>query len=84
MVFLTEQNNFLYEYFKIIYIIYKYLYNYLVFIPANEYINYFNATNQIDSWKSNGISQESIENMTKLDGSFATVFVDPHLLPDMI
>ena len=39
--------------------------NYLVFIPANKYIKYFTGTTWIESWKSNGISGESIENTTK-------------------
>ena len=29
------------------------------------------------------MSEESIENMTKLDSNFAPTFVDHHLLPDM-
>ena len=39
--------------------------NYLVFIPAKKYIKYFNGTTRIESWKSNGIPKESIENITK-------------------
>ena len=35
------------------------------------------------SWKSNGISEESIENITKSDSNFAPTFVDHTLLPDM-
>ena len=57
--------------------------NYLVFIPAKKYIKYFSATTQIESWKSNGMSEESIENITKLDSNFASTFVDHYLLPDM-
>ena len=34
-------------------------------------------------WKSSGISQENIENITKLGSNFAPTFVDPHLLPDL-
>ena len=34
-------------------------------------------------WKSNGISEENIENMTKLGSNFVPTFVDPHLLPDL-
>ena len=30
--------------------------NFLAFIQAKKYINYFSGTAQIDSWKSNGIS----------------------------
>ena len=34
-------------------------------------------------WKSNGISEENIENMTKLGSNFAPTFVDPHVLADL-
>ena len=34
-------------------------------------------------WKSNGMSEESIENITKSDSNFAPTFVDHHSLPDM-
>ena len=39
--------------------------NYLVFIPANKYIKYISVTTRIDSWKSNEMSEESIEIITK-------------------
>ena len=38
---------------------------------------------RIESWKSNGMSEENIENITKSDSNFAPTFVDHHLLPDM-
>ena len=57
--------------------------NYLVFIPAKKYIKYFSGTTWIKSWKSNGMSEESIENITRSDSNFAPTFVDHHLLPDM-
>ena len=57
--------------------------SYLVFIPAKKYIKSFSGTTRIESWKSNGVSEESIENITKLDSSFAPTFIDHHLLPDM-
>ena len=34
-------------------------------------------------WKSNGTSEENIENITKSDSNFAPTFVDHHLLPDI-
>ena len=37
----------------------------------------------MDSWKSNGMSEENIENITKSDSNFAPTFVDHHLLPDI-
>ena len=65
-----EQNIFLQEYFK----------NYLVFMPAKKYIEYFSSASRIDSWKSNGISEENIENITESDSSFVPAFVDHHLM----
>ena len=56
--------------------------NNLVFIPAKKYIKYFTGTTRIESWKSNGILEESIEYITKSDSNFARAFVDHHLLPD--
>ena len=55
----------------------------LVFIPANKYIKYFTGTTRIESWKSNGVSEESIENVAKSDSNFAPTFVDHHLLTHM-
>ena len=54
-----------------------------MFIPAKKYIKYFRSTTRIESWKSNGISEESMENITKSEGNFTPTFVDHHLLPDM-
>ena len=54
--------------------------NYLVFIPAKKYLKYFSATTQINSWKSNEKSEESIENVTKSDSNFALTFVAHHVL----
>ena len=34
-------------------------------------------------WKSNEISEENIENITKSDRNFALSFVDHHVLPDI-
>ena len=45
----------------------SFLQNYLVFIPAKEYIKCFSGTTRIELWKSNGMSRESIENITKSD-----------------
>ena len=57
--------------------------NYLVFTPAKKYIKYFSGTTRIESWKSNEMFEESIENITKSDSNFAPTFVDHRLLPDM-
>ena len=34
-------------------------------------------------WKSNGMSEENIENITISDSNFAPTSVDHHILPDM-
>ena len=52
--------------------------NYLVCIPAINYINYFEATKTIYSWKCNGMSEEILGSC-----NFALTFVDHHLLPDI-
>ena len=57
--------------------------NYLIFVPAEKYIKYFTGTTQVESWKSNGMSEESIVNITKSDSSFTPIFVDHHLLLDI-
>ena len=56
--------------------------NCLVFIPAKKYTNYFSGTTRIDSWKSNGMSEENIENITKSDSNFAPSFVNHQLFPN--
>ena len=48
--------------------------SYLVFIPAKKYIKYFSGTTPIDSWKSNLMSDEHMENITKSDNNFAPTF----------
>ena len=57
--------------------------NYLVFMPAKKYIEYFTGTTPIELWKFSGMSEESTENRTKLDCSFAPTFVDHYILPDV-
>ena len=54
--------------------------NFLVFIPPKKYINYFSGTTWIELWKSKGMLEENIENITKSD---STNFVDHYLLPGM-
>ena len=45
-------------------------------------MEYFGTT-QIYLWKSNRMSEESTENITKSDSNFAPNFVDHHSLPDI-
>ena len=58
--------------------------NYLVFIPAKNYIKYFSGTTRIKLWKFNGMSEEDIENITKspicTNQQFCTVFITRHKL----
>ena len=39
-------------------------------MPAKRYIKYFIGSTRIESWKSNGISGENIENINKSNCSF--------------
>ena len=57
--------------------------NRLVFTPATKYIKYFHGTAQIYSWSSRGMSEESIENITKSGSNFPVTLVDYHSLPDI-
>ena len=57
--------------------------NYLVLIPARKYIKYFRGTTRIDFWKSNQISKEKLDNITKSDINFPPTFVDYHVVPDI-
>ena len=56
----------------------------LVFIPAGKDIKYFSGTTGIYPWKSDGISEEIIENVTKLSIIFVPSFVNHCLIPDEI
>ena len=57
--------------------------NYLVLIPAINHIKNFHGTTEIYSWKSNRMSEESTENITKSGSNSAPNFVDHHSLPDI-
>ena len=57
--------------------------SYLVFIPATKHLIYFHGTTQLYFWKSKGMSEESIENITKSGRNFAPTFDDHHSLPDI-
>ena len=57
--------------------------NCLVFIPTKKYIKYFSGTNLINSWKSNGMSEKNIGNITKSGSSFSRSFADHHVLQDI-
>ena len=50
------------------------LQNNLVFIPAKKHIKYFTGTTWIELQKSNGMSEESIEKITKSNSNFAATF----------
>ena len=57
--------------------------NYLAIIPTKKCIKCLSGTTWIELWKSNRISQETIENTTKSNSNFAPTFVDHHLFRDM-
>ena len=52
--------------------------NCLVFIPAIKYVKYFHGTTQICLRKSNGMLEESVENITKSNSNFAPTSVKHH------
>ena len=54
--------------------------NYLVFLSTKKYIKYFSGTTRINSWKSDEMSEENIENITKSNSFFAQTFVDHQYL----
>ena len=68
------QNIFLQEYF---------FQSSLVFLSTKKYIKYFRSTTRINFWKSNALSEESVENITKSDSNFTPTSVNHHLLPDI-
>ena len=41
-------------------------------------MKYFSCTARIESWKSNGMSERNVQNITKSDSNFAPTFVDRH------
>ena len=43
--------------------------NYIVFIPGKNCIKYVSGITLTESWKSNGMSEENIENITKSDSN---------------
>ena len=69
--------------------------NYLAFIPIEYFkiivclyqleitLNIFMVLLKSKSWKSNVMSEESIENITKSNSNFAPTFVDHYSLPDL-
>ena len=57
--------------------------NYLIFLPAIKYIKCFSGATRIESLKSNGISGEDLENITKSNSNFAPTFADYHALQDI-
>ena len=54
--------------------------NYLVFI---KFIKYFTDITPMESWKSNGMSEESIQYRNKSNSNSALTFADHNLFPDM-
>ena len=55
----------------------------LVFIPPKKHIKCFSGTTQNDLWKSNEMSKENIEDITKSDSSFPSTLVDHYIFPNV-
>ena len=49
----------------------------------SKYIKYYSGTSRIESWKSNGMSEENIENITEPASNFVPTFVACHILADI-
>ena len=56
--------------------------NYLTFISANKYVTFFSGSQKINSWKSKGISEESIKNSVGSKDTFAPYLIDYCPLPE--
>ena len=70
LVLLMKQNIFSLQIFQ----------NHLLFISTKKCIRYFSGTSWIESWKLNGISEESIKNITKSYSNFCAIFCRPSLI----
>ena len=57
--------------------------NCLVFIPSKKYIKYFNGTSRTYLLKSNRMSEEIIENITKSYNLLAAISVNNYILLDV-
>ena len=53
--------------------------NYFAFILTKKNIKYFIGTTRVESWKCNGMSEESIGNIIKSDSNYALVFAEHNL-----
>ena len=58
------------------------LQNVLVFTSAKEYFRFFTLTIQIHSWKTKGMSEESIKNITVSNNCFAPTLINYYSLPN--
>ena len=56
--------------------------NYLTFISANKYVKFLSGSQKINSWKSKGMSEESIKNSAGSKDTFAPYLIDYCPLPD--
>ena len=57
--------------------------NYFVFISATKCIKYFHGAIIIYSWKSNGMSEKSIEHIANSNTNFAPTVVDDHSIREI-
>ena len=57
--------------------------NYLVFISAGKYFKFFSLKTETFLWKSNGMSEKSIENITSKEQNFGPTWIDSYPLPDV-
>ena len=58
------------------------LQNYLIFLSTKKYFRFLTNTSQVSSWKSQELSEESIENTTTSNINFTLPLIYYYPLPD--
>ena len=59
------------------------LQSYLIFPTTKKYFRFFTNASQVLSWKSKGLSEQSIENITILDSIFYSTLISYYPWPDI-
>ena len=50
--------------------------NYLIYFSKKKYFRIFTSTSNVLSWKSIGLSEEGVENITTSDSNFAPTLIN--------
>ena len=59
------------------------LQNHLIYFLCKKYFTFFNNISKVLSWKTIGLSEESIENISATDSNFASTLINYYPLPDI-